>query len=153
MNISVYKDGYKLDIRFSDGMYCSEIEGKTYTSQSIEGLTNLLGHFYSIQIVDENQKPEQSIADIYIDLLKSNTQIIYKQQALKYLKTLKDKKAIETVNYILSKPVSYTAVYITKLSGKNHFSDITISEIFEYAPNISHRARLLKELSDLLQLC
>ncbi len=141
---------------FSDGMYRTVVDGRSYCSGSLSGLIDAVGFFHSIYVTtDPVPVPERSESLILIDKLCGDLPLEEKQRAFRRLGRLalnSDSHAMQVVSFIKAKPISFGASIVTKWSGAKDFSEVSHVFISDTVGDIIHRAELLNELADRISL-
>lgn len=142
-------DGTPVLDYFYDGLYRAVIDGMNFCSATRSGLAKAVGFFFSTYTSDCKVEKEPSLVEKMIAVLSSKATLDIKQKALNVLESLPDDaSASQIVAKIKNKPVSFGALYLTKVLGKKDFSHVTHVEISEVVPSVLHRAELLKELGE-----
>lgn len=141
---------------FSDGMYRTVVDGRSYCSGSLSGLIDAVGFFHSIYVTtDPVPVPERPESLILIEKLCGDLPIDEKQRAFKKLGALAlsgDNHAMQVVSFIKAKPVSFGASIMTRWAGAKDFSEVSHVSISDMVGDVVHRAELLNELADRISL-
>lgn len=148
------QNGSPINIRFSDDMWRTDIDGVHYCAQQISDLFRCVAECTTGAVTPEPiPEPPRPAADILFDELKYGG-LEQQQRARRTLLKLAengDQAADHFLELLPNKKLSFQAKYWAKNIGKP-FIDITYADLVENVHDLVLRNKLMSELTGLFKI-
>jgi hypothetical protein len=153
MELITLQDGGQTTIAFSHEMWRADIAGVHYCSQTKADLLRSISECQQAVIPEKIPEPVRPVADILFDELKHGG-LEQKQGARRSLLQMAqngDEDAIQYLDFLPNKPLSFSAKYWAKSIGKE-FIEVTYADLVENVHDLVLRNKLMSELISLFKI-